>query len=86
WQKTRKKNKIDVYYNKLITIRGKIRAITCSGEADALLEEVKNIQEETVELVVREKLMADESFSIFLNLSKMISDEITATHQRLQII
>ncbi|MEM9680137.1 MAG: hypothetical protein AAF901_07410, partial [Bacteroidota bacterium] len=81
WQRTRKKNKIDVYYNKLISIRGKINSLTCSEEADILLEEVKHIQEETVELVVREKLMADESFSIFLNLSKMISDEITATCQ-----
>ena len=81
WQKTRKKNKIDVYYNKLIAIRGKINSLTCSEEADILLEEVKQIQEETVELVVREKLMADESFSIFLNLSKMIADEIIATYQ-----
>lgn len=79
WQETRKKNKIDVYYNKLMDIRRKVNSLTCSKDGDDLLEEVKAIQEETVELVVHEKLMADESFSIFLNLSKIITEEIVSS-------
>lgn len=82
WQKSRKKDKIDVYYKKLLAIRAQIGALACSTDGDALLEEVKAIQEETVGLVVHEKLMADESFSIFLNLSKIITEEIMDSCKR----
>jgi TRAP transporter TAXI family solute receptor len=76
WQKGRKKNKIDVYYQKLIAIRGMIPDSTSITQIEQLEQSLINVQEETIQLVVREKLMADESFSIFLNLSKIVMDEI----------
>ncbi len=75
WQKQRKKNKIDVYYQKLIVIRKKTQAAKFN-DLLAIKTELHDIQEETIDLVTREKLLADESFLIFLNLSKIINDEI----------
>jgi TRAP-type uncharacterized transport system substrate-binding protein len=76
WQKTRKKNKIDIYYKELLRLRGQVPAANSIEDIKALEETIKTTQEETIDLVVKEKLMADESFSIFLNLSKIIMDEI----------
>ena len=45
-------------------------------ELARLLKALTSLQEETISLVVQEKLLADESFSIFLNLSKIIMEEI----------
>ncbi len=76
WQRTKKKNKIDVYYQKIVRIRAEVEHLTDPPSANKLIKAIKNIQEETIELVVREKLLADETFSIFLNLSKLVTEEI----------
>lgn len=83
WQRMKKKNKIDIYYNKLITLRNQIGDLNEVGQAKQMLKEVKMTQEETINLVVEEKLMADESFSIFLNLSKIVMDEVNAKLSKL---
>ncbi len=77
WQRLKKKNRIDVYYNKLIGMRKKIPLANTAEKIDQLDQELKSIQEETIRLVTSEDLLADESFSIFLNLSRLIRDEIT---------
>lgn len=76
WQKAHKKNKIDIYYKKLMDLRNLITVMNSRAEIKNLEESLKSIQEETINLVIREKLLADESFSIFLNLSKIVMDEI----------
>lgn len=81
WQKARKKNKIDRYYKQLVEIRHRISSVHSQTESEVLLEALKAIQEETIQLVTNEKLIADESFSIFLNLSKIVMDEVLATQR-----
>ncbi len=76
WQKARKKNKIDVFYERLIAIRNMISLSDTHDEILQLEQSLKDIQAQTIQLVVKEKLLADESFSIFLNLSKIVMDEI----------
>lgn len=83
WKRAKKKNKIDIYYNQLMAVRHRTHNVSGEEEMDKLLIEVKNIQAETIALVTREKLLADESFSIFLNLSKIITDEITEKRDQL---
>jgi TRAP-type uncharacterized transport system substrate-binding protein len=83
WQKRRKKNKIDVFYEKLIAIRNMIPGTATTDQIAQLEQSLINVQEETIQLVVREKLLADESFSIFLNLSKIVMDEI---RQRMAVL
>lgn len=76
WQLQKKKNKIDVYYQRLLTIRKKIQVAENAEALLALKVELQTTQEEAIDLVTNEKLMADDSFAIFLNLSKMVNDEI----------
>lgn len=76
WQRKSKKNKIDVYYHKLIAIRKHVQESTSYQNLDELKAQLQAMQEETVDLVTREKLFADESFLIYLNLSKIVEDEI----------
>ncbi|GEM_PF-982100 len=81
WQKARKKNKIDRYYKQLVEIRNHVSTTASPGDCNALLEKLKALQEETIQLVIKEKLIADESFSIFLNLSKIVTAEVQANHR-----
>ena len=76
WQLQKKKNKIDVYYHRLISIRRKAQIAENTEALLALKMELQATQEETIDLVTREKLMADDSFVIFLNLSKIVNDAI----------
>lgn len=76
WQQQKKKNKIDVYYQRLISIRRKTQVAENFEVLLALKVELQATQEETIDLVTNEKLLADESFLIFLNLSKIVNDEI----------
>ena len=85
WQKAKKKNKIDVFYKQLMGVRLEVPYLETQEHADKLLESVRSIQAETIQLVTREKLLADESFSIFLNLSKIITDEITAKSEKVLV-
>ena len=76
WLLLKKKNKIDVYYQRLISIRKKTQVAENSETLRALKVELQATQEETIDLVTHEKLLADDSFLIFLNLSKIVNDEI----------
>lgn len=76
WQQNKKKNKVDVYYQKLITIHKQARESTSFLDLDRLKMQLQAMQEETVDLVAREKLAADESFLIYLNLFKIVDDEL----------
>ena len=75
FRKSRKKDKIDVYYISLTTLRQRIPNLKKELELEMLLSEVKNMQNETIDLVVKEKLNADESFLIFFHLSQLVIQE-----------
>ncbi len=75
YREAKKKNKIDIYYKRLMFLRSKISNLDTTEEVDKLLSSVKSMQDETTDLVVKEKLAADESFLIFLNLSRIITEE-----------
>ena len=76
WQLRKKKNKIDVYYKKLVSIRKRAQVAESYESIHGLKIELQGTQEETIDLVTQEKLLADDSFAIFLNLSKIVNDEI----------
>ncbi len=86
WQKSRKKNKIDAYYKELLAFRARIVPMETAEELNSLQKALKQLQEETINLVVREKLLADESFSIFLNLSKIVMEEIQSRKQEIKSV
>ncbi len=76
WQQNKKKNKVDVYYQKLMTIRKQARESISYQSLYDLKAQLQAMQEETVDLIAREKLAADESFLIYLNLFRIVDDEL----------
>jgi len=84
WQKSRKKNKVDVYYAMLIDLREQIPLIESINETISIEREIKRIHKETFDLLIDEKLLADESFTILLNLSKIIKTELTEHEAQLE--
>jgi TRAP-type uncharacterized transport system substrate-binding protein len=72
----KKKDHIDEYYDKLMKMRKKVAYIHTRKDANALIDRVKDIQEITLQLVIEEKLLANESFSIFLTLTQIVLQEI----------
>jgi TRAP-type uncharacterized transport system substrate-binding protein len=76
WQLQKKRNKIDVYYQRLISIRRNAQLADSAEILHALKNELHATHEETMELVTNEKLLADTSYMIFLNLLKIANEEI----------
>lgn len=76
WQLQKKRNKIDVYYQRLISIRRNAQLADSAETLHALKNELHATHEETIELVTNEKLLADTSYMIFLNLLKIANEEI----------
>lgn len=76
WQLQKKRNKIDVYYQRLISIRRNAQLADSTETLHALKNELHTTHEETIELVTNEKLLADTSYMIFLNLLKIANEEI----------
>ncbi len=77
-RKTRKKNRIDIYYQKLLDIETKYDSDE-NYNSEIALKNIKRVKEEAVELLIDEKLTANESFNIFLNLSDTLVRKI---HQK----
>ena len=75
YQKTRKKDRIDEYYNQILELRHKLREVGTEEHRRGIENQVKNIQEEVFLLLVDERVNANESLTIFLNLSNQVLSE-----------
>jgi hypothetical protein len=76
WRRSTKKNKIDVFYKSIMHIIEEIPHIQSQTQAERILADLNALQKTTVDLVIQEKLAADESFLIFLKLCKQALDDI----------
>ena len=72
----RRKNRIDRFYTDVMAIRDSINEHSSANERRAAVERVRELQNEAFEMLIREKLAADESFRIFVTLSNDIVDQI----------
>jgi TRAP-type uncharacterized transport system substrate-binding protein len=68
----RRKNRIDGFYRDVMAIRDSISERSSAAERAAAVERVRELQNEAFEMLMREKLAADESFRIFVTLSNDI--------------
>ena len=68
----RRKNRIDVFYAKAIAIRDSIGESAGSEERLAAAQKVGDLQAKAFEMLIDEKLAADDSFRIFITLSNDI--------------
>jgi TRAP-type uncharacterized transport system substrate-binding protein len=74
----RRKNRIDVFYTRAIAIRDAIIADSSGSERAAAIEEGRKLQNSAFEMLVDEKVAADDSFRIFITLSNDILTELGA--------
>jgi hypothetical protein len=75
----RRKNRIDRFYSEVIAIR---RQAADSKDSEALQQaesRLRALQDEAFELLVDEKLAADESFRIFITLSNDVLEQVRTT-------
>ena len=71
----RRKNRIDEFYKAVMTIRNSLGGDSSSAERAAAVEQLRKLQDSAFELLVDEKLAADDSFRIFVTLSNDIIAE-----------
>ncbi len=65
----RRKNRIDVFYSEVYELRNKIDASSSSAEKQEAIDKLRALQKKAFDMLVNEKLAADESFRIFITLS-----------------
>ena len=75
FRKTRKKDRIDDYYKQILELRHKLREVGTEKHRRGIEDQVKSIQEEVFLLLVDERVNANESLTIFLNLSNQVLSE-----------
>ncbi|MDH3432074.1 MAG: hypothetical protein OEM60_05945 [Gammaproteobacteria bacterium] len=81
----RRKNLIDTFYTQTIALR---RSVTDSAEPDELarvIKEVRSLQNAAFDLLVDEKLAADESFRIFITPSNDVLRQLGDTNLQLRV-
>jgi len=72
----RRKNRIDKFYSAAIALRQTIHESTPMDERRDAISRLRALQTEAFEMLVDEKLAADESFRIFITLSNDIIKEL----------
>lgn len=85
WQTQKKKDRVDVFYKDLIEIKNSIPRLGTVGEG---LQGIKNIQlaqNKAFEMLIDEKLEANESFRIYMELSKETINELKVKIKRLKL-
>lgn len=80
----KKKDRIDVFYEDLLKIRNAIPDMKTLQEVRNGLVKIKNYRKEAFHLLVDEKLKANESFRIYMELSKETSEELTNKYKLLK--
>jgi hypothetical protein len=68
----RRKNRIDRFYADVMAIRDSVNERSPASERAAAVERVRALQNEAFDMLIKEKLAADESFRIFVTLSNDI--------------
>ncbi len=76
WQAQKKKDRIDEFYEDLINIKNKIASLRKPNEVIDKIKQVKTSQNKAFELLISEELVANESFRIYMELSKETVNEL----------
>lgn len=72
----RRKNRIDTFYSQTIKLRNSVTSNTSNDERRDIVASVRDLQNTAFEMLVDEKLAADESFRIFITLSNDVLTEL----------
>ena len=72
----RRKNRLDEFLVEVIDIRNSLKPVSSADERAAAMASIRTLQDRAFELLVDEKLAADDSFRIFTELSNNTIDRI----------
>jgi TRAP-type uncharacterized transport system substrate-binding protein len=72
WRGQAKKDRIDVFYEKIIAIKKEIPQLKSFQEVKTKIVELQKEQDLAFEMLIDEKLLANESFRIYMELNKEI--------------
>lgn len=75
----RRKNRIDTFYTDVIAIRNALGEFDSDEQRAAAAQKIKALQDKAFEMLVDEKLSADESFRIFITLANDVLRQLGAT-------
>ena len=73
----RRKNRIDTFYSEAIRIRASVTGDSSDDDRQAAISRIRDLQNNAFELLVDEKLAADESFRIFITLSNDVLQQLS---------
>ena len=76
--RVRRKNRIDAFYSTALEIRNSIDASSSAAERSAAIARVRELQNTAFEMLVSERLAADDSFRIFITLSDDVLRQLGA--------
>ncbi|MEO9868973.1 TAXI family TRAP transporter solute-binding subunit [Ekhidna sp.] len=76
WQAQKKKDKIDEFYEDLMNIKNEIPGIQKVTEGLTKVKRVQTAQNKAFEMLIEEKLVANDSFRIYMELSKETINEL----------
>ena len=76
YRQLRKKDIIDTYYQQLLDIRNQMDSYLTPEQINEKIIYIKHLQNETMDLVIREKLSANESYLVYMKLAEMVTQEL----------
>lgn len=76
WQAQKKKDKIDEFYEDLMNIKNGIARLDTVGDGMKRVKRVQAAQNKAFEMLIAEKLVANDSFRIYMELSKETINEL----------
>lgn len=84
WQAQKKKDKIDEFYEDLMNIKNGIARIDTIAEGMKRVKRVQLAQNKAFEMLIEEKLVANDSFRIYMELSKETINELRGKMRNLK--
>lgn len=84
WNKQRKKDRIDVYYLKIIEVERHIADMETVEDGEQAIHKLHSLRQKAFYSMVKEKLIADSSFQIFLTLIEEAIGRIREAIQRIE--
>ncbi len=84
WQAQRKKDRVDIFYQDIMDIKNELSSLKKTSEVAQRIKMLKDSQHKAFKMLIDEELRADESFRIYMELSKETIQELTARYKRLK--
>jgi len=83
WTAQRKKDRVDVFYQELMEIKGQISSIKIIQDGAKIVRDIKATQDKAFKMLIDEELTADESFRIYMELSKETINDVKLRVQQI---